>query len=186
MSAFHRQRAAERFSGRRSWRDATEKRRAYPTRVWRMHEHHCIPLLNHTACCYFCGHEMRLRIGSDRKGETLNREFSERNTLNAFLRNTNSVERNVDFPGFFDYFTHVPLYGLLVKCVELGRLDSSSTGQDFASYSIKLFYCAASQKNLRTFPGKGFSYKMFLFYSKTILLSLFYLTGSSGLYPWLS
>src|SRR5258708_12882342 len=115
MSAFHRQRAAERFYCRPSWHHATHKRRAYPTRVWRMHEHHSMPLLNHTACCYFCGHEMRLRIGSDRKGETLNREFSERNTFNPFLRNTNSLERIFAFPAFFDYFTHVPLYGLLVK-----------------------------------------------------------------------
>src|SRR5579872_1754769 len=118
LSAFHRQRAAERFYCRPGRHHATHKRRAYPTRVWRMHEHHSISLFDHAAGCCFCGHEMRLRIGNDRKGETCCREFRQRNTLDTFLRNTDSVEGNIDLPGLLDHFVHMSLYGLFVKRVE--------------------------------------------------------------------
>jgi hypothetical protein len=96
LSAFHRQRAAERFHCRPSWHHATHKRGAYPTRVWRMHDDHSVPLLNHTTCRRFGGDEVSSGIGGDRQREALHRKFSERNAL---LRNTDGIERNIDGGG---------------------------------------------------------------------------------------
>jgi hypothetical protein len=76
------------------------------------------------------GKEMRPCVSQDWDGEVLSRQFDEGNSLNAFLRNADRVEGDINASGLLNHRAGVLFDGLVVERIDFSRLDDSSCGTD--------------------------------------------------------
>ena len=89
------------------------------------------------------------------KQEAFRGEFGERYSLNAFLRNADGVEGDIDASGLPDHGAEVFLDRLLVQRIDLGALGAAAGSDDVARDGVDRGKVAPGQEDRRPFAGKG-------------------------------